>query len=226
MQEHFDPRVLARTLSLAALAAAASLSPTSAGDSSVFVFLGQKSIDLDVGTGLEDVEEQPALGVGLSLGGKTWPVALAVDLLFSSGQDAVGYTYDFPAPYGTLAGTLDFEVDTREINLGARKFWREGKGASPYVGGGAALVDLDGRRVARAVVGSSSVSATLLDDEDSDVGYWVDAGVLWRRGHFDFGVDLRYSEASAALRDELGFETTRDSGGFLAGAVLGYRWGP
>jgi len=200
--------------------------PAHAVVADVNFFLGLKSMDLDVASEVDGVERQAQLGVAVTVGAKDWPIQLAVDLLGSSGDDSFGYS----AGYGGYSAdvSLKYEVDTTELDLGVRKGWDAWKNGSIYVGGGAAFVRLDARVTLHGSVSTRGVvvpPATLVDDDDDDVGYWLDAGLLWRRDRFNFGVDLRYSYAKAKIEDVFGFSNELDSGGVHFGVILGFNVG-
>ena len=213
-------------------------------------FPGGKFMDLDVASEADRVEKQAEIGFSLSFGDVDWPVMLAVDVMTSGSDDdflADSYSFDYAGPYFNYTVTynyfLDYDVDTTEVNLGVRKFWREEKRFAPYVGGGLAFVTLDATSklltevdVEGIAVPGASASLELVDDSDTAVGYWVNGGLQWRMwrgsGSLLLGVDVRYSDAEAELdTGQGGFNLTGvidedevDAGGLHAGITFGYHW--
>jgi outer membrane protein W len=110
--------------------------------------------------------------------------------------------------------------------MSVRKFW--GKKIQPYVGGGLALIQLNAKQIESGTLGvpGTEFSIVNVDDDDSAVGIWINAGLLYRiNSRFHVGVDLRQSDAEADLSPELSSsDLTVDSGGTHVGVVLGYHW--
>ena len=161
------------------------------------------------------VDNQPELGVSVTLDFQ-WPVALAIDLL-SSHDDTTQ----------AIAPTVmrRTEVDTLELNIGVRKFW-EIKKWRPYVGGGLAMIQLDAKQTTSTNILGNIVEDTLIDDDDSGVGFWLSGGTLWTLPEgFNVGAELRYSDAEGDLTSE-GFTSKQsfDAGGFHLAVMLGYHW--
>ena len=163
------------------------------------------------------VEGQPELGVTVTLDFE-WPVALAIDLLSSSDDRTETIAAAFPVTRRT-------KVDTLELDLGVRKFW-EIKKWRPYVGGGVAMIQLDTKQTTSTDILGNIVEDTLIDDDDSGVGYWVSGGTLWTLPEgFNVGAEVRYSDADGDLTSE-GFTSKEsfDAGGFHVGVMIGYHW--
>ncbi len=161
------------------------------------------------------VDNQPELGVSVTLDFQ-WPVALAIDLL-SSHDD----TTEATSP--TVMRRT--RVDTLELNIGVRKFW-EIKKWRPYVGGGLAMIQLDAKQTTSTNILGNIVEDTLIDDDDSGVGFWLSGGTLWTLPEgFNVGAELRYSDADSDLTSE-GFTSKQsfDAGGFHLAVMLGYHW--
>ena len=164
------------------------------------------------------VDSQSRLGVAVTLD-FDWPVSLALDLLSSSDDNTDRFVL---GPDSWLAYTT--EVDTMELDVGVRKLW-DGR-IQPYVGGGLAWITLDVKQTERGVIDpGGEFSDTFLNDDDSGIGFWLDAGLLYRVGqNFNIGLDVRYSDAgSMSLRGDAG-SLDLDSGGTCYGIVLGYHW--
>lgn len=186
------------------------------------VFLGQKELadddldDLDVASATE-------YGVGVALD-FDWPVMLTFDVLLAEDDTTYSYSYARGGSY-----EYEIEVETQELQLGVRyEFLKDGV-VQPYIGGGVSYITLEGE-ITGSFAPARGGSFTILDDDDSDIGFFAGAGLLFRiREHFNLGVDVRWSDASAEL-DASGFtrgissEIELDSGGIHYGVVLGYHW--
>ena len=199
------------------LALGAGTGPALARGGDVNVLFGQKSLS-DSTLDAAGVDGQFQFGVSLTLDFE-WPVTLAIDLLSSSDST----TQALPA---ALPLQLDTDVSTRELDLGLRKFWGQNK-IRPFVGGGLALVQLDAKQIESGMLGPGAPFSTLLvDDDDSGVGLWINAGLLYRIGdRFNVGLDVRYSNADVDLSaPTAGPALGLDSGGTHYGVVLGYHW--
>jgi len=201
--------------------------PAAAVKGEVDLLLGKKMLSDDA---LEevDVDGQDEFGVAVTLD-FDWPVALAIDVLTSSDDSTLSETF---AGYGySYVYRLDTDVETLEIQVGVRKSWGDRR-LAPYVGGGVSYVRLDGdQRATGTNMPGPSFSFSIVDDSDSDVGFWLNGGVGWRIGdHFKVGLDLRYSDASATLEavplapGQDPPEIDLDSGWTHVGIALGYRW--
>lgn len=165
-------------------------------------FLGGKGLDDD--DWLADSHAE--VGVLLDFGGADWPVLIAVDMLSSRG-DYDGYVYS------PSLGIHYYEedVETRELNLGVRKYWDVGGSMHPYVGGGLAFVRLEAEG---RVNGGNTVT-----DSGSGEGVWVGGGIQWRFGQFNLGFSVRASAAEVSL-DSGDYQ----GGGGHTGLLLGYHW--
>ncbi len=161
------------------------------------------------------VDGQPELGVSVTLDFQ-WPIALAIDLLSSHDDrtEAISPTV-----------TRRTKVDTLELDLGVRKFW-EIKKWRPYVGGGLSMIQLDTKQTKLTDVQGNIVPSTLIDDDDSGVGFWLSGGTLWTLPEgFNLGAELRYSDADGDLTFEQSTsKQSFDAGGFHLGVMLGYHW--
>jgi len=167
------------------------------------LFLGAKT--LDENDWLANAHGE--LGLMFDIGGEDWPVALAVDLLGSSGDfDGLVYSYWDRGIY-----YYEEEVRTRELNLGVRKYWELHGNMHPYFGGGLALVELKAK-------GRLDGGPTYRDS-GSGSGLWLGGGIQWRFEQFNLGFDIRssFAEVDLASGDYQG-------GGGHAGVVLGVNW--
>ncbi len=212
------------------------------------LFLGQRSLDLDVADPFDEVETQDQIGVIVSFGEIDWPIMLAIDVMTSSGDGGTTDSYSVPYMVDNMVYNInyvysvDYDVSTIEVDVGVRRFWRQKKSFAPYVGGGIGIVRFDGSlgrstniTVTEIPDFSLTNSETLIDGENSDFGFWLNAGVDWQIGkRFTLGLDTRYStgadgrvkttQAGADAGLPIG-QRELDLSGFHAGLVVGYRWG-
>jgi len=177
-------------------------------EGTIALFLGQKSFDdarfaHDVATppargdGWSPVEDQPEIGINLSVGRSEWPVLMAVDLLYATDSD-------------TDEDDFEREAWTVELGLGVRKFWSVwGDNFRPFVGGG-----LDTIKHYQ----SGSVGGVRRDDDNLATGWWIDGGFLWSvHKKMSLGLDVRHSSAPGEIR---GMDV--EAGGFHVGLLLGW----
>jgi opacity protein-like surface antigen len=182
------------------------------------LLFGQKSLSgvYHEGSG---VDGQSQMGVAVSIDFQ-WPVMLAVDLLTSSKDNMVVVEAQNPLQFWT-------DVQTTEVDVGVRKFWERDK-LRPYIGGGLAYVELDALQIESGDFGvpGSEYSDVIVDDSDSAVGFWVNAGLLYRVGRYiNIGIDVRFSDADADLMpNNVDSTLTLDSGGTHYGILFGYHW--
>lgn len=173
----------------------------------VNAFFGTKT--LDSADWAPPFDDQGEFGVLFDISDRHWPVSLAIDLLGSSRQEDYwdGYTY----------------TSTSELDLGVRKIFDiHGTDLHPYVGGGLALVNAS---VEDVYYWSSPCGRYDCGDNADGTGIWLNGGIYWSFwGHFNVGLDLRYSQADVTLRDAYGYRYTLDAGGTHSGLLLGYRW--
>jgi opacity protein-like surface antigen len=188
-----------------------------AGGDASLVF-GRKSIG-DSTIEQYGADSQTEMGVAVSMD-FDWPVMLAVDLLASSGDKTIVVS-DQPR--------LEFwtDVETTELDVGVRKYWGKKK-LKPYIGGGLAYVQLESIQIESGDLGfpGSDYFDTIIDDSDSSIGFWLNAGFLYRVGQYlNIGVDIRHSDADADLLP-FDADTTLnlDSGGTHYGVLFGYHW--
>jgi len=187
-----------------------------AGGDANFLF-GQKSLSEDLFDSA-GVDGQSQFGVAVTLD-FDWPVMLAIDLLMSSDDKTRDISTSFPLQVAT-------DVDTTELDVGVRKFWERNQ-LRPYVGGGLAYVQLDAKQVESGSLGpGADFSDTIVDDDDSAVGFWLGGGLLYQATpRFQVGLDLRMSDADADLSGSGASSGIKlDSGGFHYGILLGYHW--
>jgi hypothetical protein len=184
---------------------------------SVNFIVGKTDLDKDT----EPADDQTTFGVQWSFGNEGWPVMLAVDLIYSNGDgsESGGYYY---FPYGYFDAKLDVDVTTMELAFGVRKEWGK-KSVHPFIGGGLQWTDTD---VDADLTILSLGSASIVDDSDSSVGFWANAGIYWRLGkHFNLGVNVRYRDSEATLEGQVpGTEIDIDTSGVHYGALLGWGW--
>lgn len=176
--------------------------------SDINFFLGQKNLDSAdwgansyLGNSLS-LDQQGEFGVLMNFAGYNWPVSIAVDVLFSGHEANACFS---SVGCGSTTGV------TSELDLGVRKVFNiYGTSLHPYVGGGLALV-----------TGSIEDDYYYYYDNDSDTGagVWLNGGIFWSIGHFNIGLDARYSEADVTLLGE-----TVNAGGSHGGIIMGFSW--
>ncbi|MEJ2154082.1 MAG: outer membrane beta-barrel protein [Desulfobacteraceae bacterium] len=135
---------------------------------------GQKELDSD---NWEPVESQREYGLMLDFKAQNWPISIAADLLFSEDDDYIG--------------SIKVEGETREINLGVRKYFSVTDQFKPYIGGGIAWIKGE---VSASLFGQSA------SEDDSNIGFWISGGAVYTVAqHFNIGLDLRYSDAEITI---------------------------
>jgi len=213
------PYLLAVTLLLLP-AGAVDLPAADESTGSLSITLGQKTLDDDA----KPAEDQNVFGARWTFGRKSWPIMFAVDVSTSTGDGSESTSYAYYVPYyGYYYGNLNADVAMTTVSVGVRKEW--GKSTTrPFVGGGMEWVRAD----AKANVNFPGLLVppiVILDDDDSDFGFWAEAGVTWQVGkHFDLGFNVRYSDAEVSLEDVFGFPIERDVSSLGYGVLLGTRW--
>ena len=169
----------------------------------VNVFLGAKVLDDDDWAPLDEHFEG---GILLDFRNKSWPISIAIDVLYSKDDEDVSLA---ALNFGTFNANL--EGNTTELNLGVRKIWDNLSTIQPFIGGGIAFINAEIEGTALGI----SVS-----DDDTGVGVWVDAGAyVTLAEHFNIGVDARWSKAEVTL-----FNVDGEAGGWHVGLLLGYHW--
>lgn len=151
-------------------------------------------------------DSQTEYGVGLDVGGATWPVHVEVAYLSASDdQDISGYDPDL----GDVSA--DAEACTTELRLGAKYIWDSFEIIRPYVAAGIASIKGE---VEVDVYGFSESM------DDSAVGLYLTGGLYWTIAeHFNVGAEAGYSFANIDLS---GYEV--DAGGLHALALIGYHF--
>ncbi|HET9299730.1 MAG TPA: outer membrane beta-barrel protein [Candidatus Polarisedimenticolaceae bacterium] len=192
--------------------------PVEAMDGDVSLLVGRNALSEDRldEAGVDSLTDLGAL-VNLDF---QWPVVLAVDLIRGSGDALRGVPAEFNLAFQT-------DVDTLDLHLGARYFFRKTTPWRPYVGGGLAWTTLDVRQVETGDFGGpeTAYQTVVVDDDDSGLGFWLGGGLLYRGNRWQVGGDLRYADTSATLQPELAEEGLKlDSGGLHAGVFVGWAW--
>jgi len=179
------------------------------------IFLGQKNLDSadwgagsDMGAGVS-LDKQGEFGVLMNFAGYNWPVSIAVDLLGSS--EEVDYYDTYYSSYGRVTAS------TSELDLGVRKvFGIYGTALHPYVGGGLALIT--------GSIEDNVYYVGTYSDSDTGAGVWLNGGIFWSIGHFNLGLDARYSNADVTLISYYGNPVSVNAGGTHGGVIFGYSW--
>lgn len=203
------------------LVLAAGLSDSRAADEwkgSLNFTLGQTTLDDDV----KPAEDQTHFGARWTFGKSSWPIMLAVDVSTSTGDGVMSESFSYYYyPYYYNAN-LNVDVDTTTLSFGVRKEWGKDK-MHPFLGGGVEWTQVD-MKADVEVVGIGSFP--FVDDSDTDLGLWIDAGIYWRLGeHFNLGFNARYSDAEVSLQEEVfGTSFDMDVSGIGYGVLLGWGW--
>lgn len=199
------------------LATALAVGPALAAPGELGLRVGQSSL-ADDGLDRAGVDSVPEIGLtaGLDLG---WPVMLVGAVLWASDDATQDVSGQFPL-------AVDTEAESFEVDLGVRRVFRKKQAFRPYVGGGVAWLQLDVEQVQRGSFGpGTEFTDTVLDDDDSGVGYWLGGGLEYRLRRIHFGVDLRFSRGSADLEAAGGGGSLEfDTGGMSLGAFTGVHW--
>ena len=133
-------------------------------------FLGAKVLDED---DWEPAEEQDEFGIEVDFKQRNWPVSIAIDFLYGSGD-------------GTIYG-VKCESETTELNIGIRNIWDQSPHVRPFIGVGIAFI-------------SAEASVPWYSVDDSSVGIWFGGGVYWTLGEsFNIGLEAKYSTAEVTF---------------------------
>ena len=129
------------------------------------------------------------------------------------------------AELATQGFSLATDVDTLDVHVGARYFFQKQSSVRPYVGGGLGWTKLDVKQVESGSFGpGNEFETSVVDDGDSDIGLWAGGGILYRLGRWQFGADLRYTDASVEVSTPGGESLELDSGGLHTGVFAGWSW--
>jgi opacity protein-like surface antigen len=162
-------------------------------------FLGSKKLK---SSDWAPVEDHGQLGILVDFKQDTWPVSIAIDLLFSFEDEVV---------FDPFFGAFKLEAETTELNVGVRKIWDQFSIMRPYVGGGLAYINAEL---------TASTFGVIASQDDSSLGYWLNGGIYWTLARsFNVGFDVRYSRAKVTL-----FGTEVEAGGGHVGLLVGYHW--
>jgi len=111
-------------------------------------------------------------------------------------------------------GTLNHAMNIAELSFGLKKLWKAGASTRPYLGGGISWVwnshfEIDPIRPEYVI-------------NDSSVGYFLNAGVLWRVGRrCNLGVDTRVMRGAEVTFTQREGSLDYEQIGLLAG----FNWG-
>ena len=120
-----------------------------------------------------------------------------------------GSATTYVSGFGWVSGK--FEAETRELNVGVKKYWDATQVVKPFAGGGLSMIDAKFK--GRAL-------GTPVSDDDDAVGFWIGGGVLFRlRPHLSLGVEGSFSYAEVTL-----FGVDSNGGGGHGLFSIGYHW--
>jgi len=226
-----DARRTRRRLAMAALCLAVGLQAGPAlAAGNIGVVLGERSMsDGDVwreGAPFDlDLTKQGAAGFTADLGKPRWPVRFSFGFFQSRGndEDSVRTRVSFPST-GTFLADVDLELKSvlTEMSFGVLKSWRKDSATRPFVEGGLTMMRATLQTTVR-VKGSGNSLDLSEDEQDSEFGFYVQTGVLWRIGpRFNLGVNAR-----AVLGSKLEVKGLRpiDGSADYVQAALSVGWG-
>jgi len=212
-------------------AAAAAAAPPARAEGNVGVVLGARSLS-DDGVWKEgdpfdlDLSKQGVIGITADLGKPRWPVRVSVGFFQSRAkdEDSTRTRVSFPST-GPFQADVDLELEATlsELSFGVQKGWGRFSAVRPFVEGGLAMTRATLQTAVR-IRGTSRVFKGSEDEQDTGIGFYLRAGVLWRLGsRFNLGVDAR-----AVLGDKIEDSGLRPIDGnadcVQAGLVLGWGW--
>jgi hypothetical protein len=174
-----------------------SITNINAGDwtGNVNIILGQKSLDKD---DWKPLEGQVEFAIETDFREKTWPFNIAIGFVGTADKEELDYN-------------VDLEGTTAETNIGIKKIWENSGNIRPFIGGGLSLI------TAETKASSEGVSVSL---DDSGTGFWLSTGIYWTLGgHFNLGVEAKYSTAEISIGD---FDV--EAGGTHVGGLVGFHW--
>lgn len=132
----------------------------------------------------------------------SWPASLALDILYSWGQEGGwGIWYFSKTDFG----------ETAEVDPGVRKIWEGLPRVRPFIGGGPAIV--------KATQGTSHF---IIAGGDTDVGlgWWLQGGTFFKLNKpFNLGLEVRYSRAQVEL-----FDRSLNAGAWRFGMLIGFHF--
>lgn len=167
------------------------------------LFFGAKFLEKD---NWEPVDKHIEGGVLIDFRQKRWPISIAIDFLYSGDEEDIEIL-----ELGVGTSYVKVKSRTMEFDLGVRKIWGSLKHFRPFVGGGLAIINGNLK---------SETFGESVSEDDTGFGIWVDGGIyISLSGHFNLGIDGRWSKAEAYLFDEM----TR-IGGWHIGALVGFHW--
>jgi hypothetical protein len=169
--------------------------PVAAGNlNAVF---GYRTLDTEV---WEPMDSHQAIGFDYEHALKAFHVTFGLHISSSSDRDD--------------EGNLVHDMSIAELTFGLKKLWKAGRSTRPYLGGGVSWIwnahfEIDPIRPEYVI-------------NDSSVGYFVNAGVLWRVGRrCNLGADIRVMRGA-----EVTFTQREGSLDYeQIGVLAGFNWG-
>ncbi len=171
------------------------LSAMAQGSGNLNVFIGSKTLDED---DWEPVDEQLEIGGMFDYRPPNWPLSLAVDLLYSFGEEEA---------FGT-------ELENRfyELDVGAKLILENPSIISPFIAGGIAFVEAEAE--------GDFWDTFDFKDEASGTGLWLSGGAyLTLNRNLNLGLNIRWSDVEADWEHH-----DIDLGGARIGGFIGLHW--
>jgi hypothetical protein len=182
-------------LILVSLSAGASAGTTGRGG----VFFGSKSLNhSDWGS----LDSQGAWGINLDVKGDTWPIWVTSGYIHSQDDQTI-------ITSASPLATTEISGETTELRLGIKKDFAPINRVRFSVAGGPAYL--------RAKLDSGT--APFNSDDDSTVGAWAGADLVFNLQYVLLGVSYQYSHGNVDL-----FGSSIDAGGSNLAFMLGFGW--
>lgn len=225
-------RTAPRRLAMAALCLAAGLPAAPAlAAGNVSILLGERSMsDDDVwreGDPFDlDLTKQGFAGLSADLGKPRWPVRVSVGFFQSRAkeEDSARTRVTLPST-GTFLADVDVELESvlTELSFGVLKSWGKQAPVRPFVEGGLTMMRATLQTGVR-VRGSGQSFDASEDEQDTGIGFYLQAGVLWRLGpRFNVGLGARAVLGSKI--EDSGLRPIDGSADYVQAALaLGWGW--
>lgn len=171
------------------------LSAMAQGSGNLNVFIGSKTLNED---DWEPVDEQLEIGGMFDYRPPNWPISLAVDLLYSFGDDE---------QFG-----IELENRFLELDVGFKFIMENPSTINPFIAGGVAFVEAEAE--------GDFWDVFDLQDDTSGTGLWLSGGAyVTMNNNLNLGLNIRWSDVEA---DWHSFDI--DLGGSRIGGFIGVHW--